>query len=207
MILKKLKFFLFGYLYKTQRSCCMQWVVCAFLSSFFLVFSVENAFSEKSNSENFLKFELQVAMIFKILDFIQWPDFPFYNSNKIFRIGVFGNSPILEAIQLLEEETIKGLQVEVQLVENIRDAKKFHLLYVCPPKTDSLQSILNAIGDTKTLTISKVDGFAEKGGMINFYETKGKMRFEINLDKVKKSGLKISSRLLSLSKIVDSERK
>jgi len=144
-------------------------------------------------------------MIFKILDFIQWSPESFKTSNEVFRIGVMGKSPILRKIKTLEEERIKGLQVKVELVENVDNAKNFHLLYICPKEISRMPSVLMATEGAKTLTISKAVDFAKKGGMVNFYEKKGKMSFEINLEMAQKSGFKISSRVLSLSKIVNSE--
>ncbi len=205
MILKTLGGSAFEYRFKFSNASIMRSNACLFLVLFLLIFPAKNVLSLESNSEESLKFELQVAMIFKILDFIEWPENSFQNSDKIFRIGVFGNSPMLGAIKQLEEETIKGLQVKVQLVENIRNTKNFHLLYVCPTQIDKLQSIITAVKNGNTLTMSKARGFAGKGGMINFYETSGKMRFEINLGKAKKHGFNISSRVLSLSKIVSTK--
>jgi hypothetical protein len=171
----------------------------------FLTFSSSNVIGQEPNNKESLKFELQVAMVYKILDFIQWPHNSFESSTKKFRIGVLGNSPILESLKLLKEERIKGLQVQVELVENINKINNFHLLYACPTQINKMPSILKAAEGGKTLTLSKANGFAKKGGMINFYEDKGKMRFEINLDRVKKMGFKISSRVLALSKIISSE--
>jgi hypothetical protein len=181
------------------------WGSCFLLMLFFLSFSTRSALGQESNRKDSLKSELQVAMIYKILGFIQWPSESFEFSSKTFRIGVFGKSPMFDAIRILEEETIKGLQVKVELVENINNAEKFHLLYICPKEISRMPSVLAATENATTLTISKAVDFAKKGGILNFYEKRGKMRFEINLDRAKKSGFKISSRVLSLSKIVSSE--
>jgi hypothetical protein len=189
----------------TSSESITYWSAFLLLTLFFLSFSTKNVLGQESNSEDSLKSELQVAMIFKILDFIQWPSDSFKSSYKTFRIGVFGKSPMFDAIRILEEETIKDLQVKVELVENINKAKNFHILYVCPREISRISSILTATENAKTLTVSKTAGFAKKGGILNFYEKKGKMRFEINLDRAKKAGFKLSSRMLSLSKIVRSE--
>jgi hypothetical protein len=52
------------------------------------------------------------------------------------------------------------------------------------------------------LTVSDERGFAQQGVGINFYTEEDKVRFEINQDAVNRSGLRISSKLLSLAKIV-----
>jgi hypothetical protein len=50
--------------------------------------------------------------------------------------------------------------------------------------------------------VSELEGFASKGGDINFYISGNKVRFEINPQVAEGSGIKISSQLLSLGKIV-----
>jgi len=206
MAIKKLINFRHQYGRTASSYSIADWGSCLLLILFFLSFSTKNALGQESNRKDSLKSELQIAMIFKILDFIQWPSESFQFTDKTFRIGVFGKSPMFDAIRILEEETIKGLQVKVELVENINNAENFHLLYICPKEISRMPLVLAATENARTLTISKIFDFAKKGGMLNFYERRGKMRFEINLDKAKKSGFKISSRVLALSKIVSSER-
>jgi hypothetical protein len=56
------------------------------------------------------------------------------------------------------------------------------------------------------LTVSECDGFAQKGGVINFYPDGTRVRFEINPEAARRAGLKISSQLMSLGKIVKAAR-
>ncbi len=44
--------------------------------------------------------------------------------------------------------------------------------------------------------------FVEVGGIINFVTVKKKIQMEINIDTAQKTGLKISSMLLGVSKII-----
>jgi hypothetical protein len=52
------------------------------------------------------------------------------------------------------------------------------------------------------LTVSDIDEFAERGGMITLNKAKNKIRLEINLDAADHSGLKVSSKLLKIAKII-----
>ena len=53
------------------------------------------------------------------------------------------------------------------------------------------------------LTVGETPRFIEQGGIVNFFLENGKVRFEINRSAAERSGLRISSRLLQLAKIVD----
>jgi len=51
-------------------------------------------------------------------------------------------------------------------------------------------------------TVADQEGFAKAGGIANFFRAENRIRFEINPRAAQKAGLKISSRLLRLAKVV-----
>jgi hypothetical protein len=55
------------------------------------------------------------------------------------------------------------------------------------------------------VTIGETPGFAEECGIINFYLKSGKFRFEINIEASHRENLQISSKLLRLARIVNSQ--
>ncbi len=63
----------------------------------------------------------------------------------------------------------------------------------------------NCSKNTSVLTIAETPGFARRGGVINFTLEDSKVRFEVNVDAAQQVGLNISSRLLSLAKIVQTD--
>ncbi len=52
------------------------------------------------------------------------------------------------------------------------------------------------------LTVGETPGFAERGGMIRFTLEDNRVRFEINVEAAREADLNISSRLLTLAKII-----
>ena len=55
------------------------------------------------------------------------------------------------------------------------------------------------------LPISDIDSFAEEGGIIELFRFDTKLRFKVNVEAARRSGLKISSRMLDLAHIVGNE--
>ena len=55
------------------------------------------------------------------------------------------------------------------------------------------------------LTIAETPGFAKRGVMINFILENSQIRFEANVEAARQAGLNVSSRLLNLAKIVQTE--
>jgi hypothetical protein len=61
---------------------------------------------------------------------------------------------------------------------------------------------LGGLRTLPVLTVSDGKGFSHASGIIELYVEAGRMRFAINVDAVERSGLRISSRLLGLAKVI-----
>ncbi len=59
-----------------------------------------------------------------------------------------------------------------------------------------------SVSGSNVFTVADRAGFARGGGIANFIRANKKIRFEINPSAAKKAGLKVSSRLLRLAKVV-----
>jgi YfiR/HmsC-like len=63
---------------------------------------------------------------------------------------------------------------------------------------------LEALQGQSVLTVGEDGGFTQFGGIINFVKEDNRVRFEVNVSAAERAGLKISSRLLALARIVKS---
>ena len=70
------------------------------------------------------------------------------------------------------------------------------------PRLDDPPADWAAIKTLPVLTVSDGKGFSQAGGIIELYVEGGRMRFAINVDAAERSGLRLSSRLLGLAKVV-----
>lgn len=81
------------------------------------------------------------------------------------------------------------------------------LLYIGKVPQEIQYQLIEYAQSNNLLTISEESGFAQRGGIVQLYFVSLKIRFKINLNAAKKSNLKISSSLLSISTIVKGETK
>ncbi len=149
--------------------------------------------------------KIQAAFIYKFIQFIEWPSNIESSSNK-FIIGTFGRTNMQELLQTFAGEKINERILEIRPIDNLNDIKQCHILYISPLETNNLDKILESLKDSSVLTISRMKDFANKGGMINFFINEERVRFEINPDSAQKAGLKISSKLLKVSKVIRSPK-
>jgi hypothetical protein len=80
--------------------------------------------------------------------------------------------------------------------------KNCQIVFISPSEKQRFGQILESLKDSKTLTVSEIEGFAEQGGIINFVSERNKVRFEINPEAARSKGLTISSELLKLARVV-----
>ena len=95
--------------------------------------------------------------------------------------------------------TIKAQGFYISTIEELNSC---HILFVSDSFKNRIEDILNATRKHPILTIGETKGFAKKGVLINFYIEQNKIRFEMNKNSFKDSGLKVSHLLLKIAKIV-----
>jgi hypothetical protein len=105
----------------------------------------------------------------------------------------------------LNGKEVKSRALEVSTIDNLNNANKYHIIFFNSSEKERMASILSSLKNTGILAIGDMPGFAEHCGVINFYLKGGKVRFEINIAASRREKLKISSKLLRLARIVDSE--
>jgi hypothetical protein len=69
-----------------------------------------------------------------------------------------------------------------------------------------MPEILAALGRSGVLTVSDMPRFVGRGGMIQFVQEGGRVRFEIGLAPAQEAGLSLSSELLRVASAVRRER-
>jgi hypothetical protein len=119
---------------------------------------------------------------------------------------ILGEDPFGDALASVEGKTVKDRKVVIKHCETLDDLDKCHILFISRPEEQNLSEILAKVKDWNTLTVSDMEGFAQRGGIISFITVEKKIRFEINLDAAERTRLKISSKLLRLAKIVEDKK-
>lgn len=149
------------------------------------------------------EYELKAAFLYNFASYVEWPTRVTADSGGTFVIGVYGDDPFGDMLeQTVAGKTVNGRRIEVKRFSSIRELKPCHILFISNSEDGRTGRILNAVKDWHTLTVGETDGFARNGGIIGFFLENKKVRFEINPDEARRSGLKVSSKLLKLARVV-----
>jgi hypothetical protein len=140
--------------------------------------------------------QLKAAFIYNFIKFTDWPAVA--PASDPFVICVIGDAAVAEALNAVTEgREITGRRI-VALATRARPTGACRVLYVSGASLDEAARAIDGLRDSPVLTISDVAGFTQAGGMAQFLFDRGRLRFTIQAASVRRSGLKMSSKLLIL---------
>src|SRR5881394_957037 len=153
------------------------------------------------------EYEVKAAFLFNFAQFVEWPPAAFADANSPILIGVLGDDPFGPVLdQTVQGETINHRKLIILRSQQAADLRNCHLVFISKSEKSRLTDIFDSLGSASVLTVSETENFARRGGIINFFLDGNKIRFEINADAAQRKGIKISSQLLKLGKVVSAER-
>lgn len=159
------------------------------------------------SAEEAVEYQVKAAFIYKFIKFTKWPSQSMGGPKDNIVVAVLGESPIWAPLKNLEGKKIMGRSMKIIRALDACHEKPCDILFVSNSEKNALGDILQKVRGTDVLTIGETEGFAEMGGMINFFINDGKIRFEINIVALEETNLRLSSKLLRLGKIVKTKEK
>jgi len=149
--------------------------------------------------------ELKAAFLFNFAKFAEWPaDVISLNSSLV--LCVAGDGAVADAL----DKTVRGHQIDGHSVVIARgkadSLPTCHLIYTAGLDAKETVRLLDSLKGLAVFTVSDREQFAQLGGVAYFFVENGKMRFAINQDAAQRAHLTLSSKLLSLAKLVKDER-
>jgi len=145
------------------------------------------------------EYQIKAGFLLNVAQFVSWPS---QSSDTPFVIGILGDDPFGSYL----DETVRGEKVNkrsltVQRFRRRDDPPTCNILFISQSEHDRVAQILSNLKGRNVLTVSDIDGFTELGGMIQFFTEGNNIRMRINLDAVKASNLRVSSKLLRVSEV------
>jgi len=179
---------------------------CAALCFVFVVLScagVRKSFAGDAEAAVLGEYEVKAAFLFNFAQFVEWPDDAFDDSRSSIVIGILGDDPFGSIIEkTVAGKTVREKKFVIKRFQRVADVERCHILFVSSSEEVRLTDILDAVRSSSVLTVGEMERFAERGGIVNLTKEQNKIRLEINVEAAERAGLKISSKLLKLAKVV-----
>lgn len=181
--------------------------------SFFILacWLVLNASPKALSNAGSVEYPVKLAFLYNFTKFVEWPPDSFRDPGAPLAICIVGHDPFSPDLEGdLRTRTAAGHPVEVRTLRPTDTLSMCHMVFIPVTEKDQADKIVKGLKGASTLTVGESEGFAALGGIINLTVEGNTVHFEVNQLAAERAGLKISSKLLSLAKIVkeqDHEKK
>ncbi len=164
------------------------------------------ALAQDRDSSNSSEYLIKAGFIFNFAKFVEWPQTTFAQPDSPIVIGILGTDPFGAIIdQIVQDKKIGGRGFVVKRLKwgaDPKDLKECKILFVGASERIHIDELVQIVRGLPILTVGETPGFAERGGVIRLVLEDNKVRFEVNVDAAHQAGLTISSRLLTLARII-----
>jgi hypothetical protein len=158
-----------------------------------------------AHAEIFDQYQVKAVFLYNLTNFIRWPASKNHDVDRPFTIAILGRDNLGTYLdKAVSTESVNGRRIVLKRYMDLDELRRqpCDLLFVGEDQQAIWPQIRAITRQHAILTVSDVEGFAHRGGMVNLLTSGRKIRIEINIEEAKKKGFEISAKLLRLSRIV-----
>jgi hypothetical protein len=147
--------------------------------------------------------ELKAAFVYNIVPFVDWPQDALGDR---FVIGFAGEGSMGSAMgKFFAGKRVGSRLIEVREVHSRSELRACNIILIAYSDRSRMREALVQLQGTSVLSIGDGELFAKLGGIISFVPQGNTFRLWINLQAADRAHLKISSKLLSIAKLVSDD--
>ena len=149
------------------------------------------------------EYQIKAVFLYNFVQFVDWPAKAFAGPDEPIRIGILGDDPFGPAIdEAVRGESVRSRPLVVIRARSLEELADCQLIFFAKSEGRDVAEQIARLGGRPVLMVGDDPDFARRGGAIAFYPEGKRIRFEINVEVARRLGLKMSSELLELGKIV-----
>ncbi len=162
--------------------------------------------AQASSAERTL--EVKAAFVLNIARFVYWPEEHFAAHPAEIHLCLYRGNPLGEALASIRHKQVAGRTLIIHRTERIGALPHCNILLVPPEQLARFREDPDRSPDHPLLTITDdTDGNTDTEGIqITLVRRGTRIGFDIDLKRVKQAGLRLSSELLKLGRIVRTTR-
>src|SRR6201988_2183540 len=164
------------------------------------------AFAQASDASDSSEYLIKAGFIFNFAKFVEWPSAAFAQPDSPIVIGILGTDPfgtIIDKIVQDKKVGARGFVVKrLKWGADLKELSTCKILFVGASERAHIDELVQIVKGLPILTVGETPGFAQHGGVIRFVLEDNRVRFEVNVEAAHQAALTISSRLLTLARII-----
>ena len=144
--------------------------------------------------------ERTVRFLYNFIQFVDWPADAFQSKSEALRVQIMGHDPFDGSLdRFFADKSVDHRRIVVTHAAEPTTAPFPHVLFVSAAKEPELARVLAAYCHAPVLTVSDLDRFANRGGVIGLVETDHVLRFAINWVAAAEARVQVSAQLFHLA--------
>jgi hypothetical protein len=149
------------------------------------------------------EYQIKAGFLFNFTRFVTWPDKAFATATSPLSICIVGDTPLADPLtEVAAGKVVDGRAVSVMRMKVVDDLRGCNLLFISSEEERHAVRILGSVKGRNVLTVGEGQGVLRAGGIITFFIDENRVKLEINLDAAARDGLKISAKLIAVSRLV-----
>jgi hypothetical protein len=144
--------------------------------------------------------ERKAEFVYRFILFVHWPADAFRGPSDVLRVQIIGRDPFDGSLdRIFLGKSVDDHRVVVTHADAPITAPLPHVVFVSATKDPQLAAVLAAYCRAPVLTVSDLDRFANRGGVIGLVEQDHELHFAINQTAASEARLQVSAQLFHLA--------
>lgn len=146
---------------------------------------------------------VKAAFLYNFTKFVSWPDDMDITVRNDITICIMGANSLGDATSVFDKASTATLRIYARIINAVpSEPGSCHMVYIDSSQAARLPSLIAQSQAIHALTVSDIDQFIDKGGMIGFVSADNKIRLDINRPAATAANLKIDAQLLEIARKV-----
>lgn len=146
-------------------------------------------------------FQVYTSYIYHFTKYTEWPA---EMKKGDFVIGILGQSDIKKYLEGLASQKKVGTQsIVIKVFPGATAIDKCHILFIPKNQHKYIGKVLEKSKVNHSMLLTEVDDGTKDGSVINFFNSNGKIKFELSMNNAEEHSLKVSTFLQRLATVVD----
>ncbi len=145
---------------------------------------------------------LKAAYLLNFVRFVEWPHDAAPVGGPLTVCIINDDSVARELEMTLEGRSVDGHTVAVVRLAASAPLPMCHVVYLAASARARSPGVIGELKRKLALTVSDIPDFAETGGMVQLSVEGGRIRIAVNVDALQRANVRLSSRVLAISRIV-----
>jgi hypothetical protein len=148
------------------------------------------------------EYQVKAAYLLNFARFVEWPVDALPAASPL-EIGIVGDNPFGAALEeVMRGKSANGHPIHLRHLHWDEVLTSCQIIFISASEEAHLPDILRHLGQDSVLTVSDIDRFSLRGGVIEFRMVGNRVRFDINREPAIAARLTISSKLLSVARAI-----